>query len=84
MNAVLLVDDERDFADALAERLQARGFRVTTAYDGEDALRLAAGLDFDVAVLDVNLPGMDGLALLRELRALRPQAEALMSACVQE
>ncbi len=78
MNAVLLVDDERDFADALAERLQARGFRVTTAYDGEEALRLAAGLDFDVAVLDVNLPGMDGLALLRELRALRPQAEALM------
>lgn len=78
MNAVLLVDDERDFADALAERLQARGFRVTTAYDGEEALRLAAGMELDVAVLDVNLPGMDGLTLLRELRAVRPHAEALM------
>ncbi|MDR3641772.1 MAG: response regulator [Humidesulfovibrio sp.] len=78
MNAVLLVDDERDFADTLAERLQARGFQVTTAYDGEDALRLAAGLDPDVAVLDVNLPGIDGLALLRELKKLKPQIEALM------
>jgi signal transduction histidine kinase len=78
MNAVLLVDDERDFADLLAERLQARGFRVQTAYDGEEALRLAAGHDLDVAVLDVNLPGIDGLTLLRELKKLRPQAEALM------
>jgi len=78
MNAVLLVDDERDFADALSERLQARGFQVQTAYDGEEALRLAAGIDVDVAVLDVNLPGMDGLAVLRELKKLKPQAEALM------
>ena len=78
MNAVLLVDDERDFADILAERLQARGFEVKTAYDGEEALRLAAGFDIDVAVLDVNLPGMNGLALLRELKLVRPQAEALM------
>lgn len=78
MNAVLLVDDERDFADLLAERLAARGFRVKTAYDGEEALRLAAVLDVDVAVLDVNLPGIDGLAVLRELKKLKPQAEALM------
>lgn len=78
MNAVLLVDDERDFADTLAERLQARGFVVRTAYDGEEALRLAAGFDVDVAVLDVNLPGMNGLDLLRELKLTRPQAEALM------
>lgn len=78
MNAVLLVDDERDFADTLAERLQTRGFMVRTAYDGEEALRLAAGFDVDVAVLDVNLPGMNGLDLLRELKVVRPQAEALM------
>ncbi len=78
MNAVLLVDDERDFADLLAERLQARGFTVQTAYDGEEALRLVAGHELDVAVLDVNLPGIDGLSLLRELKKLKPQAEALM------
>lgn len=78
MNAVLLVDDERDFADLLAQRLQTRGFKVQTAYDGEEALRLAAGQELDVAVLDVNLPGMDGLALLGELKKLRPHAEALM------
>lgn len=78
MNAVLLVDDERDFADLLAERLAARGFQVKTAYDGEEALRLAAGHELDVAVLDVNLPGIDGLCVLRELKKLKPQAEALM------
>jgi len=78
MNAVLLVDDERDFADLLAERLQARGFTVQTAYDGEEALRLVADHELDVAVLDVNLPGIDGLSLLRELKKLKPQAEALM------
>ncbi|HWR03901.1 MAG TPA: response regulator [Humidesulfovibrio sp.] len=78
MNAVLLVDDERDFADLLAERLSARGFQVQTAYDGEEALRLAAVHELDVAVLDVNLPGIDGLAVLRELKKLKPQAEALM------
>lgn len=78
MNAVLLVDDERDYADLLAERLQARGFQVRTAYDGEEALRLAAGHELDVAVLDVNLPGIDGLCVLRELKRLKPQAEALM------
>ncbi len=78
MNAVLLVDDERDFADLLAERLQARGFQVRTAYDGEEALRLAAGHELDVAVLDVNMPGMDGLEVLRELKRIKPQAEALM------
>jgi signal transduction histidine kinase len=78
MNAVLLVDDERDFADLLAERLRARGFAVQTAYDGEEALRLAAEGELDVAVLDVNLPGIDGLALLRELKLARPRAEAVM------
>ncbi|MBI5519106.1 MAG: response regulator [Desulfovibrio sp.] len=78
MNAVLLVDDERDFADLLAERLAARGFQVKTAYDGEEALRLAAGHELDVAVLDVNLPGIDGLCVLRELKKLKPHAEALM------
>ncbi len=78
MNAVLLVDDERDFADLLAQRLAARGFTVTTAYDGEEALRLAQGVEVDVAVLDVNLPGMDGLEVLARLKAASPQAEALM------
>lgn len=78
MNAVLLVDDERDFADLLAERLQARGFQVQTAYDGEEALRLAAEHDLDVAVLDVNMPGLDGLSVLSALKKLKPQAEALM------
>jgi signal transduction histidine kinase len=78
MNAVLLVDDERDFVDLLAERLQARGFQVKTAYDGEEALRLAAEHELDVAVLDVNMPGLDGLGVLTALKKIKPQAEALM------
>jgi len=78
VNAVLLVDDERDFVDLLAQRLSARGFTVRVAYDAEQALALAAGQEPDVAVLDIGLPGMDGLALLAELKRLRPAAEALM------
>jgi signal transduction histidine kinase len=84
---VLLVDDEVDFADLLAERLTARGLSVLVAHDGEEALRVLAGEsgdaasgpgEVDVAVLDVNLPGKSGLDVLREIKAERPHVEAIM------
>ena len=74
----LLVDDERSFADALAERLQLRGFDVHVAYDAESALGLLAGGAFDAAILDVGLPGMNGLDLLQQLKRLYPLTEVLM------
>jgi len=65
---VLVVDDEEDFATALVERLQRRGFEAEAVFDGRQALARLAAARFDVAVLDLKMPGMGGLATLREMK----------------
>jgi signal transduction histidine kinase len=75
---VLLVDDERDFVDALAARLGLRGMEVLVAYDGDQALSLLAAQDVDVAVLDIQLPGASGLDLMDGVRAARPLAQVIL------
>ena len=67
--SILIVDDNRDAADSLAELLGSMGATVLVAYSGEEALRLAAEHDFDTAILDIGMPGMDGCDLARYLRA---------------
>ena len=74
---VLLVDDEREFAGALAERLQLRGYAARAAYSAAEALAAAAGGDFDVVLLDLNLPGVRGVELLLTLRQALPRAEII-------
>ncbi len=69
---VLLVDDERDFLDPLAERLAARGLSILKAFSGEEALRLLAASEIDVVILDVLMPGRDGISVLREIRRTIP------------
>lgn len=66
---VLVVDDERDAADALATLLRLHGFRVLTTYDGPAALVAADESPPDVAILDLGMPGMDGFELARRIRA---------------
>ncbi|HEY2428182.1 MAG TPA: response regulator [Acidimicrobiales bacterium] len=68
MSRVLVIDDERRFAHALGISLQARGYDVDVAGDGPMGLDLAASKHPDVVVLDLGLPGMDGLDVLRALR----------------
>jgi len=75
---VLLVDDEEDFAAALAERLRLRGITVDTAYDGETALQKIASYDPEVVVLDVMMPGIGGLAVLQRIKAQRPATEVIL------
>ena len=76
---VLLVDDEDDFRENLARLLRHRGFEVVTAADGAAALAaLARRPAFDVAVLDVRMPKMDGIATLRRLRDETPSLEVIM------
>ena len=74
--SVLVVDDNRDAADSLAELLRALGMRVQVAYDGEDALRAVLAEPVDVAVLDIGMPGMDGCELAQRLRQ-QPGLEGL-------
>lgn len=66
---VLLVDDDAALLRALAINLRSRGWAVTAAADGQSALRLAAEQEVDVVVLDLGLPDVDGLEVLRRLRA---------------
>ena len=75
---VLLVDDEADFLTTLAERLEARGLKVSTAASGEDAIGKVAGQNFDLIVLDLAMPGIDGLETLKRIKAKQPDAEIIM------
>ena len=65
---VLIVEDEKKTASFVRKALQAEGFAVDAATNGEDALLMIQGGPFDVVVLDVMLPGRDGLSVLRQLR----------------
>ncbi|HVZ83819.1 MAG TPA: response regulator transcription factor [Terracidiphilus sp.] len=73
---VLVVEDKRSLAGHLGRALEGEGYSVTLAYDGEQALRLGKTNDFDVMLLDVMLPRMDGFTVIRRLREehLRTQA----------
>jgi len=75
---VLLVDDETDFTSALAERLETRGLRVTVADSGDAALPIIAESDFDAVILDMVMPGMDGMETLTRMLAMRPALQIVM------
>jgi DNA-binding NtrC family response regulator len=75
---ILLVDDEVKFLEAISERLALKGFEVTTATRGEQALEAAANRLFDVAVLDLQMPGMDGEQLLAVLKQKHRYLEIIM------
>jgi DNA-binding response OmpR family regulator len=66
--AVLLIEDHLDIAEMVVEFLEQHGYTVDFAADGTSGLRLAASNDYDVIVLDLMLPGMDGLSVCRNLR----------------
>ena len=75
---VLLVDDEEDFVRVLAERLEVRGLEVHTANRGQKAVEMVGQHGFDIVVLDLAMPGMDGLETLREIKAHDPDIEIVM------
>jgi DNA-binding NtrC family response regulator len=75
---VLLVDDDESLRSALASELEASGFAVRTAVDAAEAIRETDHGGFDVAIVDLNLPGMSGEELLRELRERSPSTEVVI------
>lgn len=76
--SVLIVDDEPDNCANLCDILQDFGYEVETATNGQAALELIHHRTFDVALLDLRMPGMDGLELYREIRQLRPETVAIV------
>ena len=75
---VLLVDDEREFAATLTERLSLRGYEASTAFTAEEAIAAVAASAPDVILLDLNLPGVRGVELLMTLRQLLPHGEIIL------
>lgn len=75
---VLLVDDEKDFTDTLAERMAARGLQADVCADGAEALELARSKTYDAVVLDLAMPGMDGIATLKGLLANNPDLQVIL------
>jgi two-component system, OmpR family, response regulator len=75
---VLIVDDEEDFVETIVKRLIDRGLDAIGVTSGREALELMNGKEFDVAVLDVKMPGMDGIETLREMKKKNPSMEVIM------
>jgi DNA-binding response OmpR family regulator len=75
---VLVVEDEKKTASFIRKALQAESFAVDVSHDGSDALVLATNTPFDAIVLDIMLPGRDGLSVLRQLREQRNHTPVLL------
>ena len=75
---ILLVDDEAEFLKTLSERMRARGMDVSTAESAKDALSKVEKGTFDAVVLDLQMPGMDGLEALRILKERDPKLQVIL------
>jgi len=78
MKPVLVVDDEATMRESLRDWLTDSGYHVETAEEGEEALEAITKQDFGIAILDLKLPGKDGLEVLREAKAKRPQLKSII------
>ena len=68
MSNILVVEDSERIASFIVKGLQSHGYQVTHTSNGEDALKLSAAAEFDLVILDIGLPGIDGFAVLEQLR----------------
>ena len=75
---VLIVDDEDDFRETIVKRLNARKIQSEGAASGIKALEVLKDKDFDVIVLDVKMPDMDGIETLRHIKKMKPEIEVIM------
>ena len=75
---LLIVDDEKDFVEMFSLRLTRQGEKVFTAFSGEEALKVLKETAVDVVILDIRMPGMDGIETLKEIKAMHPLVEVIM------
>jgi len=75
---VLIIDDEPEFIDTLGQRMISRGMNVTGTTSGRQAIEAAKKKNFDVAVLDLQMPELDGLETLKILKANKPEMQVIL------
>jgi len=75
---VLLVDDEKDFLDIMAERMGARGMEVSTASSAADALKMILTESYDAIIMDLMMPEMDGFKALKLFKESRPDVSIIL------
>lgn len=75
---VLIIDDEVDFAQALGKRLNRRGLEVRLAHSGTAGIEMLGAAPSDVVILDVKMPGLNGIETLREIKRRFPEIEVIM------
>ncbi|AGF78495.1 CheY-like receiver, AAA-type ATPase and DNA-binding domain-containing response regulator [Desulfocapsa sulfexigens DSM 10523] len=75
---ILLVDDEEEFIDLMSQRLETRGLKVEAVSSGEAAVAAVADHSFDVAIVDLAMPGIDGIETLKQIKNERPDVEVIM------
>ena len=75
---IFIVDDHRDVAEGLADVLRMHGHEVEVAHNGEQAIRIFKEQDFDIAFMDVMMPGMNGVESFLEIRKIKPDAKVVM------
>jgi DNA-binding NtrC family response regulator len=75
---VLIVDDEKDFLDIMAERMGARGVEVSTTTSAENALKMVRKETYDVVIMDLMMPEMDGFKALKLFKETRPDLPIIL------
>ncbi|MFA4827891.1 MAG: response regulator [Thermodesulfovibrionales bacterium] len=78
MKKILVIDDDDGVRTTLSDLLRCKGYYTCEASSGKDAVEMVKSEDFDIVLLDLMMPGMDGLSTLRELRRLSPKARVIM------
>jgi CheY-like chemotaxis protein len=79
-NRILVVDDNRDAANALARLLAVQGYEVRVAYDGQEAIEIASGFPFEMAFIDIGMPILDGYQTVDRLKQIRSSADVVFVA----
>ncbi len=75
---ILIVDDEPIVRESIREWLKDAGYQVATAESGEEAREVVQKQDFSVMILDIRLPGMTGITVLKEVKALKPEMKSII------
>ncbi len=75
---ILVVDDEQDIRELISDLLETKGYRILTACDGEDALSKMTNESFDLFIIDMSMPRMDGMTLLKEIKKIQPLAVVIV------